>query len=70
MAIIVILLLAGGGAWSGVAFLALFLPRVIVGLHSRRLAHRLPGFAEMKRLSKELQVWNLVAIAAWALSLR
>jgi hypothetical protein len=65
-----VLLLAGGGAWWGAAFLGLFLTRVILGLHRRRLAQRLPGFAEMKRLSKELQAWNLVAIAAWALCLR
>ena len=43
---------------------------MILGLHRRRMAQRLPGFAEMKRLSRELQAWNLVAIAAWALCLR
>ena len=39
-------------------------------MSERRHEPKLPGFAEMKRLSKELQAWNLVAIAAWALSLR
>lgn len=63
-----ILLLATRGAWAGVAFLALFLLRVILALHSRRLAGTLPGFAQMRRLSWELQAWNLAAVLAWAVS--
>lgn len=65
-----ILLQATRNAWPGVAFLGLFLLRAIWLVQSRRMSGGLPGFARVKLLSWEIQLWNLGAVIAWALTMR
>jgi hypothetical protein len=64
-----ILLQATRNAWPAVAFLGLFLLRAIWLVQSRRMSGGLPGFARVKLLSWEIQLWNLGAVIAWALTM-
>ncbi len=64
-----ILLESWRGGWTAVAFLGVFLLRALYLLQRRRLqGGSIPGFAAMRRLSLELQAWNLCALVAWALA--
>lgn len=62
-----ILLEAWTGGWMGAAFLALFLGRAVFLLQRRRASGQsLPGFAEVRRLSREFMAWNIAGLLAWA----
>lgn len=66
-----ILLLARDHAWTEALALAAFLFRAIVLLQARqRTAASLPGFMAVRRLSLELQSWDLFVLVVWGLSLR
>lgn len=66
-----ILLQSWRGGWTAVAFLAVFLLRILWHLQQRRVQQgSFPGFAAIRRLNLELQAWNLCALVAWGLTLQ
>jgi hypothetical protein len=64
-----VLLQAWRGGWVAAAFLSAFLLRCLWQLQRRRLQDAgLPGFAAIRRLSLELQAWNVAALGAWGVA--
>lgn len=57
------------GGWWATAFFGLYLLRVVFMIQARRdSGHRVPGFAEAKRLGLEMQGWNVAAVVVWVLT--
>jgi hypothetical protein len=56
------------GGWWAAAFLGLFLFRTVWLLQARRNSGQImPGFADVRRLGREMQGWNVGAMVVWGL---